>query len=148
MRKRGQISKTTKYRRLREAKLLGCEVDQLPDRRGQHKKNLRRSQHPRWNNGIAKSSHGYLKIQVGTSHPLSDPNGYAYLHHLVWVSSGLPFDNRFVLHHLNGDTMDNRLGNLTRITQANHVAYHNRMRSVKSGIKAPELDGRQWLEMP
>lgn len=44
--------------------------------------------HPRWQDGKIISSHGYVKVRVGSEHPLADPNGYAYEHLLVWVSAG------------------------------------------------------------
>jgi len=87
MRKRGPVSRTTRYLRTREAKALGCDVEQLPDKRGSNTKACGQN-HGRWNTGKIVSSGGYPKIRVGKEHPLADPNGYAYEHLLVWVSGG------------------------------------------------------------
>lgn len=61
--------------RAERARKLGVIIDQLPDGRGKHGKHARGERHPRWDRGLATSSHGYLKVQVGTEHPLADPDG-------------------------------------------------------------------------
>ena len=69
--------------------------------------------HPSWSEEKIISSHGYVKIRVGESHPLADPNGYAYEHLLVWVSAGRPRPPvGWVIHHENEFKTDNRLENL------------------------------------
>lgn len=82
----------------------------------------------RWNDGRMVSSHGYVKVRVGADHPLADPNGYAYEHHLVWVAAGraVPVSGS-VIHHLNGNKLDNRLENLRVLTRGEHAAEHHRM---------------------
>ncbi len=76
------------------------------------------SEHYRWNKGKIISSDGYVKIRVGKSHPLADPNGYASEHLLVWISAGDALESNEVLRHLNGDRQDNRWENLQRMTKA------------------------------
>jgi hypothetical protein len=82
-------------------------------------------QHPRWTDDKIVSSHGYTKIRVGREHPLSDPNGYAYEHLVVWISAG---NSRpalgFILHHKNEDKADNRLSNLELLTKIAHAERH------------------------
>lgn len=94
--------------------------------RGRHNKHKKGSNHPRWNNVII-SSHGYRKIRVGVSHPLADPNGYAYEHLLVWVSSIAFYEkppNGFLIHHKNGDILDNRIENLELKSIGDHNSLH------------------------
>lgn len=71
------------------------------------------------------SEDGYVKVRVGTAHPLSDPNGYAYEHFLVWCSAGRqrPAAGE-TLHHRNEDKTDNRIDNLELLTRAEHNAVH------------------------
>lgn len=75
------------------------------------------------------SEHGYAKVRVGISHPLADPNGYAYEHLLVWVSAGNARpDNGQVIHHRNEDKLDNRIENLTCLPRGYHGAHHDEHR--------------------
>lgn len=88
----------------------------------------RGADHVRWNSDRIISSHGYTKIRVGTDHPLADPNGYAYEHLVVWVSSGRPRPTRGqTLHHKNENKDDNRLSNLELLTRRQHAAEHFEM---------------------
>jgi hypothetical protein len=95
--------------------------------RGKHGNHRRGSQHPQWSERI-RSSHGYTKVRVGRSHPLGDPNGYAYEHLLVWVAAGnaRPGPNQ-ILHHRNEDKQDNRLSNLELLSRTDHAREHNPM---------------------
>ena len=113
--------------RERRAKSLGVPVDELPDGRG---KGLKASgpAHYRWNKSRILSEHGYVKVRVDKRDPLSDPNGYAYEHHVVWRSAGrqLPSTSE-ILHHKNEDKTDNRLSNLELLTRREHAAKHHMM---------------------
>ena len=107
------------------ARKLGVSVDDLPDGRGRHGNHVRGSRHPRWSGGRAKSEHGYLRIFVGKAHPLADPNGYAYEHHLVVCSAlGRLLAADEVVHHRNGDKLDNRLENLEVLARSEHHSLH------------------------
>lgn len=95
---------------------------------GKHGNHARGSQHYRWNQHIV-SAEGYVKIRVGITHPLADPNGYAYEHLLVWVSAGNPMPAPGeLLHHDNEDKQDNRIENLKLETRGDHNAHHNGIR--------------------
>ena len=81
--------------------------------------------HPRWNPARIVASTGYVKVRVGTTHPLADSKGYCYEHRLVWTGAGRTFDRPgVVLHHLNGDKLDNRLENLQMLLRAEHTRIH------------------------
>jgi len=103
-------ARTRRYRAKKHAEKFGPDAG---DMRGRHGNHARGDANAKWNKGISESSHGYLKIQVGKSHPLADPNGYAYLHHLVWVSAGNEHPDRgHVVHHEDENKHNNRLDNL------------------------------------
>ncbi len=72
----------------RRAQTLGIPVEELPDGRGKHGHHVRGSRSHRWNDGLSRHEDGYIKVSVGKAHPLADPNGYAFLHLLVWRSAG------------------------------------------------------------
>jgi len=73
------------------------------------------------------SQHGYVKVYIGRKHPWSDSKGYAYEHRLVAakILGRWPKRNE-IIHHINGDKVDNRRENI-KITHGNHGHYlHHR----------------------
>jgi hypothetical protein len=103
---------------------------------------------PHWTGGVSVNPDGYVKVAVGREHPLADPNGYAYMHLLVWMAAGNPRPAAgFILHHVNEHRDDNRLENLELLTRAEHNALHNaeRGRDPATGLL---LRGRTWDEVP
>lgn len=101
-----------------------------------HKNHRKGKEHPRWNpHGTTISDHGYVKMRVGKSHPLSLPNGFAYVHHVVWCSANamsyLP--KNAVIHHNNGNKEDNRIENLELISRAYHNHLHNEEKGRTKG---------------
>lgn len=120
--------------------------------KGKHDNHLRGSQHYRWSTGAIVSAHGYRKLRVGIGHELADPNGYAYEHLVVWVAGAMraPGPDE-ILHHRNGDRLDNRIENLELMTRAAHNALHNverkrdeRGRFIGKKRAGRLLDGREW----
>lgn len=74
------------------------------------------------------SDHGYVKVRIGRTHPLADPNGYAYEHALVWAAAGRPRPAPGeVIHHRNEDKTDNKIENLEIRTRPAHAAEHQPM---------------------
>lgn len=110
--------------------------------KGVHGNHRRGSSHYRWNGEKMLSSEGYKKIRVGVSHPLADPNGYAYEHLLVWCAAGKPRpENGQLIHHKNEDKLDNRLENLELTTRSEHNAHHNAERGRDSKGRFLPHDG-------
>jgi hypothetical protein len=88
MRKRGTISRTTYYRRQREARALNCSVNELPDGRGCHGNHASGHRNNRWNEaGVTITRTGYVLVRVGKNHPLAFGGGYCYLHNLIMTNS-------------------------------------------------------------
>lgn len=68
---------------------------------------------------------GYVKVRVGKTHPLADPNGYAYEHLVVWCAAGNPRPaTGTVLHHRNEVRDDNRIENLELLSRTEHGQHH------------------------
>jgi hypothetical protein len=99
------------------------------------------------------SQQGYVKIRVGKSHPLADPNGYAYEHLVVWCAAGNPRPAAgTVLHHRNEVRDDNRIENLEVLPRGAHSRHHNEgRRDPATGRLLPAgrlLDGIEHNGMP
>ncbi len=125
-RKEKQRERSRRHRKKARIEKYGYDA---PDQRGKHKHHARGSNHPRWSNARIISSHGYVKIRAGRTHPLADPNGYAYEHIMIWVSAGLPRPSgEQILHHVNDDILDNRIENLKLMTSSSHKTFHNSVR--------------------
>lgn len=89
------------------------------------KNQAKASRQHRWKPGGSVASNGYVKIRVGKTHPLADPNGYAYEHLVVWCSAGNSRPGKDeILHHINEDKTDNRIGNLSLMKRGVHNAHH------------------------
>jgi hypothetical protein len=124
--------------------------------RGTHGNHARASRQHRWKPGGKLAANGYVRVRLGRGHPLADPNGYGYEHLVVWVSAGNPRPGRDeILHHVNGDKTDNRIGNLALMKRGRHNAHHlaeHPRRCPDTGRLLPAagamLDAREWREVP
>lgn len=120
--------------------------------RGKHGNHARASRQHRWKPGGSVASNGYVKIRVGKEHPLADPNGYAYEHLVVWCAAGNPRPPRgWLLHHVNEDKTDNRIGNLELKPRGAHNAEHlaaDNRRCPATGRLLPKRAAAEHSGMP
>jgi hypothetical protein len=117
-------ARRTRYRNRRKAERHG-ESAIGTDLRGKHNNHCRGIAHPRWSEDRMISEHGYVKVRVGRTHPLADPNGYAYEHEVVWASADLPPPKPGeVHHHKNEVKTDNRIENLEIKPRPRHGVDH------------------------
>ena len=104
------------------------------------------SQNPSWKGGRRSNPQGYVFV-LCKSHPNADRDGYIFEHRLVMERHiGRMLTRKEVVHHINGQTDDNRIENLALFTIAEHTSGHRRgilvPRSASRGRKVPE--GRTW----
>lgn len=82
------------------------------------------SNHGNWEGGRTVSSHGYVLLKR-PDHPQADVRGYVYEHRLVAEENiDRPIESDEHVHHLNGDTQDNRWENLEVRHESEHRAEH------------------------
>lgn len=89
----------------------------------------RNENHPRWAGGERSNVKGYL-LERKPTHPMAHVNGYVPKHRRVAQEKlGRVLHSSEVVHHINGNVLDNRPENLEVMTQSTHVLLHNRARS-------------------
>ena len=75
--------------------------------------------------GISKSGEGYLMIHL-KNHPMAGHNGYVYLHRLIYAEYiGRNLKSDEIIHHKNGNKLDNRIENLQLVNMSQHRTIHN-----------------------
>lgn len=89
---------------------------------------------PRWKGGV-RLANGYRYIQC-PQHPNANSNGYVREHVLVMSEFLLrPIAKNEIVHHINEDTLDNRLENLRVMTRSEHHSLHHRGRMKPNSLK-------------
>lgn len=129
------FSRTTYYRRKKKALKLGCDIMDVPDNRGKHKNHVRGGNHYRKANIGDKhiSVHGYVKIFIGREHYLADRNGHIYEHVWNWIKNGGIIPPKHVLHHVDGNTTNNDIKNLSLMSCSEHAKHHSKKRPRRNG---------------
>jgi hypothetical protein len=138
-----------KHRRYRERKKVakyGPEALGV-NMTGRHGNHARGPQNAKWNNGLAVHEDGYLKVQVGKGHPMADPNGYAYLHAIVWIAAGNPAPQTDeLIHHRDRVKTNNKIDNLELMTRSDHAKEHDAERGRDSRGQFPVGGSTQTAE--
>ena len=92
------------------------------------------SKHPNWKGGII-ISHGYRAVRRA-NHPFS-VNGYVKEHRLIMEKKmGRYLEPDEVVHHIDGDGLNNNEKNLQLFKRGKHVSHHNMGNKYSEG-KAP-----------
>lgn len=125
-------SKARKQRYLNKLKVAKHGAESIgKDLRGKHGNHAKGKANGRWNGGRMLSSHGYVLVRVGISHPLAFGNGYAYEHDLVWLTAHPGMEcipDGYDVHHKVENKQDNRIENLELKTSSDHMKEHNATR--------------------
>jgi hypothetical protein len=88
-----------------------------------------RVSHPQYRNGTNKT-HGYVRVLVGTDHPMANSKGYAYEHRLVMVEKiGRMLAPGEVVHHIDRNGENNDPENLMLFaSHGEHKAFEQSLR--------------------
>lgn len=91
------------------------------------------SKNPNWKGGVLLQG-GYRYI-LDKSHP-NGHRGYVYEHRIVVERKiGRYLDKSEIVHHKNGNKLDNRIDNLEIISRSDHASMHMKNREVESSTK-------------
>lgn len=86
---------------------------------------------------------------MDADHPEAIPRGYVAEHRKVMSDHiGRPLADDEVVHHINGNTQDNRLCNLQLMNWLEHQRLHKvgKVQSKESSVKKSEAMKRIWAE--
>lgn len=90
---------------------------------------------PKYNGGVSytrpRPNGKSYRLTLNKTHPNVTNRGYVREHRLVMEQHiGRILNKDEVVHHINGDTLDNRIENLELMTKKEHDAHHRRQRNT------------------
>lgn len=88
------------------------------------KNNYTLESHPSWKGGRVLTINKYWSVKI-PSHPNTDNQGYVREHRLVMEKQlGRYLTKHEVVHHLDGNTLNNNISNLKIVSASEHAKIH------------------------
>lgn len=86
----------------------------------EHSKRMTGKNHPRYKGGTI--GYGYRLVRI---------DGKYYLkHRLIWEAIYGPIPKDMIVHHKDGDRLNNNIDNLEIMSRSQHTSLHNKMRGI------------------
>lgn len=101
-------------------------------RKTQFKKGVQKfkENNPNWKGGRIINPRGYSMIRV-PDHPKQN-NGYVFEHRLIMEKHlGRYLESNEIIHHVDGNIINNKLENLEVMSQSEHMKLHNNLNKEK-----------------
>src|SRR3990167_2668683 len=112
------------------------------------KKYLLGKHNPNWNGGKMTAQSGYILI-CKPDHPNTQKTGYVMEHRLVMEKHlGRYLKPSEVVHHINHNRSDNRIGNLELVSKKEHRLIHNKDANHKPFKKPCFVCGKEFKLCP
>lgn len=128
--------------RSHESQSCGClHKDRMANNRTGEK-------NPHWKGGVRFDNGGYKRILVSKDHPRADRDGYV-LEHLVVMESklGRPIDRSEVVHHKDGNNLNNSINNLVLLpSNSYHITLHRKLKRRSTRGPLRELNENSSIE--
>lgn len=103
------------------------------------------SKHSKWRGGVVIDKNGYKMIHDRKS-DMSMSNGYVLEHRRVMAKHiGRSLSSSELVHHINGNKLDNRIENLTILDRGKHSGIHIKEKWRSGKITSPMLGKKHSL---
>jgi hypothetical protein len=114
-----------------------------PVTRAKLRKASRAESNGNWRGGLRvnrKQGRAFVRVPEGERHihPTVYKDGYMLRYHYVWnrANPSNPVQKGEVIHHVNHDSLDDRIENLEKTTQSEHISEHIREWAVDAEWRA------------